>query len=209
MKSRLAALCLALLLLGGGFAAGYFVPRENHATAEPPAFGPVEVGFAQDMATHHVQAIELCHALGADVDEMLAALCTQIQTSQTQEIGILTGWLELLDQPLASRAPMAWMHDHHDSAHSHTGSSPMPGMASWLEVDALRQSNGNEAEVQFLQLMLRHHQGGIDMAGYAAQHATVPVVARLATSMIKEQSQETAVMEQLLRRRGGEPLPYP
>nr|WP_064441609.1 DUF305 domain-containing protein [Hoyosella altamirensis] len=220
MRSRALVLIVALVLLAGGFAAGFFWPRtEPRAepaadSAVPHAFGQVEVGFSQDMAIHHLQAVELCNALGDDIDPMLVSLCTQIRTSQTQEIGMMTGWLELLDQPLASSEPMAWM--DHDDKHEHAGHGgrdatepPMPGMASWQEVDALRQSDGTDAEVQFLQLMIRHHQGGIDMAGYAAQHASVPVVQRLATSMIKEQSQETAVMEHLLRARGAEPLPWP
>ena len=36
----------------------------------------------------------------------------------------------------------------------------------------------------FLQLMLRHHQGGAPMAGYAAQHAETPQVRNLAEKML-------------------------
>lgn len=201
----------AIVVLVTGFLAGFLWPRGDSGEPGDVAFGTVDVGFAQDMTVHHLQAIELCNALPAEIDAMLANLCTQIHTTQTKEIGMMSGWLELLDHPLASREPMTWMaHDHHDHDHHRDLATPrMPGMASWQELGALRHAAGTDAEVQFLQLMIRHHQGGLEMAGYAAEHATAPAVRRLATSMLKEQSQETAVMEHLLRQRDAVPLPYP
>ena len=42
------------------------------------------------------------------------------------------------------------------------------------ELAQLRSLSGTEFDTEFLRLMIRHHQGGFDMAQYAAQHADVP-----------------------------------
>ncbi len=57
----------------------------------------------------------------------------------------------------------------HDSAGA--GSGPMPGMATSEELAALRAASGPELDVLFLQLMLRHHEGGLPMMEYGAEHA--------------------------------------
>ncbi|MCQ4121350.1 DUF305 domain-containing protein [Rhodococcus tibetensis] len=199
-RTAAAVACLLLGVVVGAWWQGQPAqPREISMSLEP-----MEVGFAQDMSTHHLQAIELCHALESPRDPVVDALCAQITSSQNQEIGVLSGWLMLLDQPQTSSHPMAWMGTDHGHAGAH-----MPGMASWTEMDELRRRSGLAAETSFLQLMIRHHRGGLDMASYAAQHATTRAVAQLATSMIKEQSEEIGVMEPLLAARGGEQLAYP
>jgi uncharacterized protein (DUF305 family) len=45
--------------------------------------------------------------------------------------------------------------------------------------------------------MIAHHQGGIHMAEYAAQHAAVGTVRDLAKSMVEGQQGEIAEMQQL------------
>ncbi len=83
----------------------------------------------------------------------------------------------------------------------------MPGMASSDELRAMRAATGHDLDVLFLQLMLRHHQGGASMLGYAAQHASVPEVRNLAAQMLSSQGSEIEYMRSLLAERGGTPLP--
>jgi len=59
----------------------------------------------------------------------------------------------------------------------------------------------------FLQLMLRHHQGGAPMAHYAAQHGEIPQVRNLAEKMVISQDAESEYMAQLITQRGAQPLP--
>ena len=57
---------------------------------------------------------------------------------------------------------------------SSTGSADgavMPGMATEAELAQLRSLSGTAFDVMFLQLMIRHHQGGLEMAQYGQQHA--------------------------------------
>ncbi|AZG44770.1 DUF305 domain-containing protein [Gordonia insulae] len=86
---------------------------------------------------------------------------------------------------------------------------PMPGMATTAEMNRLRSLRGTEADVYFLQLMLRHHEGGVPMMEYAADPANVSedYVRNLATAMKATQDKEITVIEQMLAERNAAPLP--
>lgn len=86
---------------------------------------------------------------------------------------------------------------------------PMPGMATTAEMNRLRTLRGTEADVYFLQLMLRHHEGGMPMMAYAADPANVSqdYVRALATAMEQTQAKEITVIEQMLAERNAAPLP--
>jgi uncharacterized protein (DUF305 family) len=55
--------------------------------------------------------------------------------------------------------------------------------------------------------MIQHHQGGLPMAQYAADHAAESYVRNLAVKMVQLQSSEIISMEQTLRQLGATPLP--
>ena len=100
---------------------------------------------------------------------------------------------------------MSWM-----AGHSHLEPDGlMPGMATPAELDKLETLTGKPLDIYFLQLMIRHHQGGLPMAQYAAEQATEPYVRNLAQKMAQAQSNEIVQMEQMLRQLGGTPLPAP
>ena len=81
----------------------------------------------------------------------------------------------------------------------------MPGMATQAEIAKLEPLTGKALDVFFLQLMIRHHQGGLPMAQYGAEHASRPTCATPRRS--QAQSAEILLMERLLRERGASPLP--
>ena len=83
----------------------------------------------------------------------------------------------------------------------------MPGMASTADLTALRAASGPQLDVLFLQLMLRHHEGGAGMLSYAAERAELPQVRNLARQMLSSQTTESDYLRQLLAARGGTPLP--
>jgi uncharacterized protein (DUF305 family) len=78
----------------------------------------------------------------------------------------------------------------------------MPGLASPAEVAKLTASKGRAAEVLFLELMIRHHTGGIQMARFAAARAHEPFVRALAKGMVQAQTAEVRYMTDLLAARG-------
>ena len=76
----------------------------------------------------------------------------------------------------------------------------MPGLASEADIDKLLASTGTDADKLFVDLMTAHHQGGIHMAQYAAEHANEIEVRRLATSMVTGQTGEISEMRSAARR---------
>lgn len=184
------------------------------ARQETPAaiLTATDIGFAQDMSAHHQQAITLADMVAVDAAPEVRAIADQIRVTQLREIGQLTGWLQLAGAPLISTHPMDWMTaeaDHHMAGNMAGGGMRMPGMASQADLARLQRTTGRDNEVLFLQLMTRHHQGGIEMAAYAVRHTSTAAVRQTAVGMVDEQNQEIIVMAALLEARGAVPLPYP
>jgi uncharacterized protein (DUF305 family) len=79
-------------------------------------------------------------------------------------------------------------------------------MATDAELEQLRQSSGLDAEILFLQLMVEHHRGGVDMASYAAEHAGEDEVRLAAERMASSQAVEIDAMNDMLVERGADPV---
>ncbi|WP_338857331.1 DUF305 domain-containing protein [Gordonia hongkongensis] len=95
------------------------------------------------------------------------------------------------------------------AADSDAEQPPMPGMATSAEMEQFRAMRGPEVDIRFLQLMLRHHEGGLHMMEYAADPANVEqaYVRDLASSMKRTQDKEIAIITQMLALRDAQPLP--
>lgn len=217
-SQRTALLVLGLIgAIAIGFAIGFFVhlPFENNDSSPDP--DSVDVGFAQDMSVHHTQAVEMATvAVINTTDPAVKNLAYDILTTQQNQIGQMQGWLSIWGRAaLPTDGYMAWMGDDSTSAHDHGGMTAMahgsmqtmPGMATSEELSELRQAVGPALDILFLQLMLRHHQGGLQMMGYAAQHADASVVRELAQTMVDTQQNEAQLMTRMLSERGAAPLP--
>jgi len=206
----LAVIGVALLLLGGGLAVGLGIGRDD-----PPASDSVDAGFARDMSRHHVQAVEMANlAPERSADPEVRRLAFDIGETQNNQVGRMQGWLALWGLPQSGGEAMAWMGSDAQAGHDMSGmdmggSGLMPGMATDEELANLRKLKGTKFDVEFLRLMIRHHQGGKDMAEYAAQHAAVPAVRLLARTIVDTQTAEVTTMADMLKARGGTPLPAP
>ena len=214
-----AVIAVGLLAAGGGLAVALGIGR-----TEQPTTDSVDAGFARDMSRHHLQAVEMANlALTRSQDAEVRRLAFDISSTQTNQAGRMQGWLSLWGLPLTSSEVMAWMDDPAMGGHDMTGhdmaamsgtaaaddGAVMPGMATETELSRLRALSGTPFDVLFLQLMIRHHEGGLEMAQYGEQHAAEPAVRGLAGSIVAAQTAETATMEQMLGARGGTPLPGP
>ncbi|MGH3672336.1 MAG: DUF305 domain-containing protein [Pseudonocardiaceae bacterium] len=210
-----AAATLTVLLFGGVL--GIYVQSTRGAPAGPAA-GTVEVGFPQDMSVHHRQAVLMAGiARDRSTDPAIRSLAFDIETGQLEQIGRMQGWLSLWNAaPLPIGRRMTWMADassmhgmaHHDGSGS-AGVATMPGMASPADLHRLREAIGTPFDVLFLQLMLRHHQGGVPMARYAGEHSETAQVRNLAEKMALSQSAESRYLAQMIAQRGAVPLSPP
>ncbi|MFB2554363.1 DUF305 domain-containing protein [Herbiconiux liangxiaofengii] len=212
-RLALAAVVAAALIAVVAFSAGWLAaPR----TAMPADTG-VEAGFARDMQTHHDQAVQMALIIRDQTDDPdIRSLAYDIATSQAQQSGQMYAWLNLWGLPQASTQPaMTWMLQPtlggaDDSGHAHTAGTgsddmvpgqPMPGMATDADLERLSELSGVEAERFFLQLMIAHHQGGVEMANAALDRTTNPLVVALANAIVFAQSGEIQYMQDLLAAR--------
>ena len=103
---------------------------------------------------------------------------------------------------------MAWMPGHADLGRgSGGGVSLMHGMATEDELRRLRVAQGADAEILFLQLMIRHHEGGVIMARAVEALTRRADVSRMARSIVSGQLAEIAEMKEMLAKRGAQPYP--
>jgi uncharacterized protein (DUF305 family) len=203
----LAVIAVGLLLLGGGLAVALGIGR----TAEPAA-DSVDAGFSRDMARHHLQGVEMANLVPErSEDPAVEMLAFDISATQTNQAGRMQGWLALWGLAPTGGETMAWMSgDGGHAGHDMGGDAGlMPGMATEAELANLRELRGTEFDVEFLRLMIRHHQGGLGMAEYAAEYAQETAVRELAATIAQTQTAETGTMTDMLTARGGTPLPPP
>jgi uncharacterized protein (DUF305 family) len=103
---------------------------------------------------------------------------------------------------------MAWMRGHAHAEPMAGGEVPlMHGMATDEEMRRLRAARGAEAEILFLQLMIRHHEGGVIMARALEGLARRAEVLDMARSIDSTQRAEIAEMTKMLEKRSARPFP--
>ncbi|MEU8268376.1 DUF305 domain-containing protein [Sphaerisporangium sp. NPDC049002] len=188
----------------------------------PPGDASPEAGFSRDMAVHHAQAVEMGFAVrDASDDSHIRSLAYDIITTQTAQRGVFMGWLQQWGLNQATDRPaMAWMAGHGHGAAPATGEpsavpsaapsagpAAMPGMASADELKRLQAAKGKDAEILFLQLMIRHHEGGVQMAKALLKLSNRPEVRGMAQSIVDTQDSEIQYMTDLLKERGAQPYP--
>ena len=163
------------------------------ATPSPSAtaFNRADVSFAQQMIPHHQQAVHMADlAVIRASSPQIRQLARTIKAAQSPEIHTMTGWLQAWGQPTAMPVnPMGGM-EH-----------AMPGMMSSQDMSRLGATHGQPFDRMFLQMMIIHHQGAIEMAKTELAHGANPGAKRLARSIEVSQSAQIRYMRQLLQRR--------
>jgi uncharacterized protein (DUF305 family) len=202
-----AAILAGTLLLVLGFGAGRFSADRFGENAATPSTTSAEAGFARDMQVHHQQAVQLSVLVrDRSQNEEVRQLALDIATSQGQQAGQMYAWLASWGLPQAPPGErMAWMSLptlEGDGGHSHAADGmsggPMPGYAGEEDIARLTAASGTEADRIFLELMIAHHQGGVDMAEAILDRSTNPLVTPLARNVVRAQQSEIEYMQSLL-----------
>lgn len=155
----------------------------------------VDVGFLQDMREHHEQAVEISFLYLSldDTNPSLRVVARSITFGQGIEIGRMIQMLRDFGESEVNEGEtsMEWM------GHS-APVGEMPGMATDAELDELGASTGAEADDLFVELMVSHHEGGIEMANFAAADAADDEVRAMAASIADSQRDEIAELDRLI-----------
>lgn len=194
----------AVAVAGGGITVAV-ASSDGSSSATSPTTESADAGFARDMATHHQQAVEMSYIVrDRTKDEEIRRLAYDIAQTQANQRGMLLGWLDLWELPkVPEKAPMEWM-GMGDMPPGEDGAL-MPGMATNTELKKLGKLNGRAAEVRYLQLMIKHHKGGVHMAEGCVDRCEVGAEVRLARGMVESQESEIKLMKDLLKARGAKP----
>ena len=132
--------------------------------------------------------------------EDVAILCERIVVAQRDEIAMMQQWLADRGQEVPDAASTR----HKMKMNGTTHEMLMPGMLSDEEMAALDKARGSEFDRLFLEGMIKHHQGAIDMVDVlfkaygAAQDETI---FKFASDVYADQGIEIAKMHEMLGER--------
>jgi uncharacterized protein (DUF305 family) len=194
LSRTLAAVAAALTLTLAGCAS-------SESSADPSGFNDADVDFATDMIQHHAQALVMVDmTMGRDLDPEMVELTEEIRAAQAPEIEQMADWLEDWDQPVpeTSRDHANAHADDHGGDDGAQMDADMPGMMSAEEMDALEDASGEEFRTMWLEMMIEHHQGAVEMAETVVEEGQNGEVRALAEDIIRTQSDEISTMQDLM-----------
>jgi len=141
-----------------------------------------ELMFAQMMIPHHSQAVTMSElALANSINPEITSLATEIRDAQAPEIKQMQSWL-----------------DQSDYSGTHAGHMDMGGMLSDEELAELSTAKGSAFDRLFLEGMIAHHEGAIDLLSML-KNSTNSEVKKLYADILSSQSAEIEAMKALLK----------
>ncbi|MGO1542880.1 MAG: DUF305 domain-containing protein [Gulosibacter sp.] len=195
MKIRTIFVVSALLTVSLALAAcsnGSPTDSAENASPSPSVsseFNDADVTFARMMIPHHAQAIEMSDIILAkeDVDPRVTELAEEIKGAQQPEIDQLNNMLEAWGEPVSP-----------DMGHGDMDHGSMDGMMSDDDMAALESAAGPDASRLFLEQMIAHHEGAVDMAQEEIASGSNPEAIAMAEDITATQNSEIDTMREIL-----------
>lgn len=150
-----------------------------------------DVSFASDMLQHHAQALAMVDLTkGRTLSPEVAKLAQQIRAAQTPEIKKFSTWLKSWGEKVPSTS---------DTGSMDMGShSNMPGMMSSTDMKDLKNASGSEFQTMWLKMMIKHHEGAVQMAKTEIDKGRYKPALDLADSISTSQTKEIDTMKGLV-----------
>jgi uncharacterized protein (DUF305 family) len=202
------AAALVLSACGGAEPAGS-APPAAPAPAPTSAAAPgatvstehnqADIAFAQGMIPHHQQAVEMSklatdRAGGDDV----RGLATAIEQAQGPEIAQMQTFLTTWGAPASGGMPGMDQGGMSGMDHGGMGQGGMAGMMTPDQMRQLEQAGGADFDRMFLEMMIAHHEGAVQMAQTELAAGANPEAKALARQIVDAQQAEIGQMRQLL-----------
>jgi uncharacterized protein (DUF305 family) len=196
-----AAVVLLLLTAGCSDDAGEAPsPAAVSTAANGDVFNAADGDFASDLVQHHALALVLVDmSRTAEVSPELTATAAGILDAQSVEIQTATAWLSAWDLPVPET-----LRDHANAHAAERGEeveipgADLPGMPGHDDLAELEQLEGRAFERRWLQLMIAHHEGAIEMAEEEVDDGEFPAAVELAESVAAAQRDQVEQMRSLL-----------
>ena len=159
-------------------------PAEEIRQPGLPAYNAMDVEYVRMMIPHHTQALRMS-ALAPERagDAKVRSMAERIHASQAPELGVLRAWLT--ERGLEETAG--------DHAHG-----TMPGMQSDEAMQRLADARGAEFDRLFVEMMVDHHEGAIEMSVNLLKVGRDLTIEELATGVAAEQAVEIDRLRALL-----------
>jgi uncharacterized protein (DUF305 family) len=189
-----------IVLPGAPGAAPRVIDEDEATRLSDTRFSPADVKFLQDMIVHHQQAVDLAALVeGRSNNSDIVAIAGRIDASQADEIAFMREWLAERGQPAAMQ---------HHAGMDHAAHHLMMGMATPAQMAELGTLESTAFDRLFLQLMVRHHGGAIDMVETLHDQpgtAYDPVMFEFTNDLVKEQQAEIDRMNAILAELSDDP----
>ncbi|MFL2690095.1 MAG: DUF305 domain-containing protein [Gammaproteobacteria bacterium] len=144
-----------------------------------------DVNFLQGMIIHHQQAIVMSNMAGNRTNnKVILELAKRIEVSQEDEINFMGSWLKERDEYETK------INSHNHMDHMHL---KMVGMASKIQLDKLEMSDSSDFDRLFLQLMIAHHDGALEMVKELKKYpgsAYDPILNEFVSDLVNDQGIE-------------------
>ena len=199
--ARVAATTLTLAALAGCSDDNDPEPEPAvHTAANGDVFNDADAAFASDLVQHHALSLTLVDLTrGKTVSAGLTEIADEILATQGPEIQSLTTWLTDWDQP----APET-IRDHANAHAEERGEvvevpgGDLPGMPDPAELEALGALGGAAFEQRWLELMVAHHEGAIEIAEEETDSGRFSPALELASAVVSAQQDQVERMKSLL-----------
>jgi uncharacterized protein (DUF305 family) len=196
-----AAAVVLLLLTAGCSDDGGEAPSAAVSTAaNGDVFNAADADFASELVQHHALALVLVDmSRTAEVSPGLTATAAGILDAQSVEIQTATAWLSAWDLPVPET-----LRDHANAHAAERGEeveipgADLPGMPGHDDLAELEQLEGHAFERRWLELMIAHHEGAIEMAEEEVDDGEFPAAVELAESVAAAQRGQVEQMRSLL-----------
>lgn len=151
------------------------------------------------MIEHHDQALVMSEMVPERTDNpQIIALAKAIENAQGPEIDQMQQWLAQWD---ATTPPVTDGHGGHgsDSADS-ADSGGGHGKMTDTQMRQLEESSGATFDKMWLEMMIEHHEGAVEMSKQEVANGQNPQAIALAQTIINTQEAEIAQMKQMLNK---------
>jgi uncharacterized protein (DUF305 family) len=165
-------------------------PGENSKVLDPSiasniaraSYVDADVNFLKGMVIHHQQALFMSRlAKKRTNNKTIIDLANRIDVSQEDEINFMESWLKSREE-IMPKMP-----------HDHSANMEMAGMATPLQLKSLENSESTDFDRLFLQLMIAHHDGALEMVEELKKYpgsANDPLLSEFVSDLVNDQGVE-------------------